>query len=238
MSETQPVGSAATDDHVGARTSAARGAGRPRDPSRDAAILEQTLVLLAQVGYEGLTIDKVAARVGAARATIYRRWPSKVELVLAAVRRLSGGDVDPHRLPDTGDLRCDLVAMVLPLGEAEQDDCMQILAGVASLALSEDPRLARAATAASVGPWVDAIAAVLQRAVERGEHPGADVAALAAVIPMMCLSRAVVREPIDREFSLALIDGVVIPAMRGGQRDPPGRARARRPPPARRNRCP
>ena len=213
--------------HAGSRTPAPRAAGRPRDPSRDAAILEQTLAVLAEVGYDGLTIDRVAARVGAARATIYRRWPSKAELVLEAVRRLSGGDVDPDALPDTGDLRADLVAMVLPVSEAEQDYRMRILAGVASLALSEDPRLAQAATTAGVGPWVGAIAALLQRAVERGQYPRADVAVLAAVIPMMCLSRAVAREPISREFSLALIDGVLLPAMRGGQGDRARPARGR-----------
>ena len=107
--------------------------------------------------------------------------------------------------------------MLLPVSEQEQDHRTRILVGVASLALSEDPRLAQAATAASVGPWVGAIQALLRRALERGEHPRADVAALAAVIPMMCLARAVAREPIDRAFSLALIDGVVIPAMRGGR---------------------
>ena len=223
MTQPQLDDSVAAGGHAGGRTSAPRRAGRPRDSSRDALILEETLAVLAEAGYDGLTVDKVAARVGAGRATIYRRWPSKVELVLDAVRRLSGGDVGPDALPDTGSLRADMVAMVLPQSEQEQDYRVRILAGVASLALSEDPRLARAATTAGVGPWVGAIEALLQRAVERGEYPRADVAVLAAVIPMMCLSRAVAREPISREFSLALIDGVVIPAMRGGRRDPAGR---------------
>ncbi|HWG02510.1 MAG TPA: hypothetical protein VG164_11785 [Trebonia sp.] len=57
----------------------------------------------------------------------------------------------------------------------------------------------------------------MQRAVDRGEFPPADVETLAQVIPMMCVSRAVQQEPITREFSLALLDGVIIPALRGGR---------------------
>jgi hypothetical protein len=56
----------------------------------------------------------------------------------------------------------------------------------------------------------------MQRAVDRGEFPPADTTTLAQVIPMMCLCRAVQQEPITREFSLTLIDGVIIPALRGG----------------------
>ncbi|SDU95097.1 transcriptional repressor C-terminal [Microlunatus sagamiharensis] len=209
--------------------------GRPRDGSRDVLILEEALAVLAEVGYERLTIDAVAARTGAARATIYRRWPTKAELVLDAVRRLSEGDVDPADLPDTGRLRDDLVAIVLSQSEDELQYRMKIVAGVASLALTEDRRLAQAATVASVGSWTRALEVLLQRAVDRGEYPNVsrdvapdvsgeagissgtavDVAALAQVVPLMCLARAVTQQPISREFSLQLIDGVLIPAMRG-----------------------
>ena len=189
--------------------------GRPRDGSRDILILEEALAVLAEVGYERLTIDTVAARTGAARATIYRRWPTKVELILDAVRRLSEGDVDPSDLPDTGQLRDDLVAIVLAQSEEEQQYRMKVVAGVASLALTEDPRLAQAATAVSVGPWIRSLEVLLQRAVDRGEYAHVDVAALAQVVPLMCLARAVTQEPISRDFSLGLIDGVLIPALRG-----------------------
>lgn len=207
----------AEDDVVQAPGPAARRPGRPRDPSRDALILETTLAVLADSGYEGLTVDKVAARVGAGRATVYRRWPTKVDLVLDAVRALSQADVDPGHLPDTGSLREDLVAMVLPQTEQEQHHRMRVLAGVASLSLTEEPRLADAAAGAGVGPWVRAIETVLQRAVDRGEHPPADVSAIAQVLPTMCLARAVAQQPITREFSLQIIDGVLVPAMRGGR---------------------
>lgn len=190
-------------------------AGRRQDRSRDPAILEATLTVLAESGYDGLTVDKVAARVGAARATVYRRWPTKADLVLAAVERLSRADVGVDDLPDTGDLREDLVAMILPQTEEDERFRMRVLAGVASLAFTEEPRLAGIAGGAGIGPWIEAIEVLLRRAVDRGEFPATDVAALAQVVPMMCLSRAVTRQPITRAFGLSMIDGVIIPAMRG-----------------------
>ena len=61
--------------------------GRKRDPSRDAKILEATLDVLAEVGAAGLTMDAVAARAGAGKATIYRRWTSKAELAFRGMPR-------------------------------------------------------------------------------------------------------------------------------------------------------
>lgn len=192
--------------------------GRKRDPARDAEILEATLAVLAEAGYERLTVDKVAARAGAARATVYRRWPTKADLVVDAVERSSRADVDLEHLPDTGSLREDMVAMILPLSDEEQQFRMKILAGVLSLSFAEEPRLTEAAATVGVGPWTEAIEVLLRRAVSRGEFPPADVTALAPVIPLLCLSRAAQQQPITREFSLTMIDGVVLPAMRGGRR--------------------
>ena len=78
-----------------------------------------------------------------------------------AVGRLSHVDVASHTLPDSGTLRTDLVAMILPKDEAEQQYRVQVLARVATLALTEDPRLAAAAKAVSLGPWVHAIEVLL-----------------------------------------------------------------------------
>jgi AcrR family transcriptional regulator len=206
-------------EHVDSTEASAghRRGGRPRDASRDALILQETLAVLAESGYDGLTIDKVAARVGAARATIYRRWPTKADLVLQAVQHLSRDDAGVDHLPDTGTLRGDLVAMVLRQNEQEQEYRLRVLAGVASLALTEDPRLGQAAATAGVGAWAEAVELLLSRAVDRGEYSPTDVQAVAQVMPMMCLARAVTRQPLTHEFSLALIDGVVLPAMRGGR---------------------
>jgi AcrR family transcriptional regulator len=211
-------GDAAVDvletDAVRERRPKAR-AGRKLDHTRDAAILDAALAALAESGYDGMTIDLVAARAGAARATVYRRWATKADLVLDAVARMSRTDVDLDQLPDTGSLREDMIATILPQTIEEQQLRIQVL--TALLALSKtDHRLAEAATGAGIGPWIEANRVLMQRAVDRGEFPPADTTTLAQVIPMMCLCRAVQQEPITREFSLTLIDGVIIPALRGG----------------------
>ena len=190
--------------------------GRKRDHSRDATILDAALAVLAEAGYEGMTIDMVAARAGAARATVYRRWATKADLVLAAAARLSETDADLDHLPDTGSFRQDVIAMFVPDTPGDEQVRLQALTGLLMVART-DKRLADAATRAGIGPWIEVNRVLMQRAVDRGEFPPADVETLAQVIPMMCISRAVQQEPITREFSLALLDGVIIPALRGGR---------------------
>lgn len=161
-----------------------------------------------------MTFDMVAARARAARATVYRRWASKADLVLKAVARLSRGDVDLAHLPDTGSLRGDMVAMILPLTGEQEQARIQVMAGLHALARSE-PRLAEAAAGAGIGPWIEVNRAPIQRAIDRREFPPGDVDVLSQVIPTMCAGRASQQLPITREFSLAMIDGVIIPALRG-----------------------
>jgi AcrR family transcriptional regulator len=189
-------------------------AGRKLDRRRDDVILDATLAVLAESGYDRMTIDMVAAHAGAARATVYRRWATKAELVLNAVARLSQSDVDLDQLPDTGSLREDLAAMILPHTTEDQLVRIRVVTGLLALA-TQEPRLAEAAADAGSKPWIDAIRVLIRRAVDRGEYPPADVDALAQVIPLMCISRAILQEPITREFSLGLIDGVLLPALRG-----------------------
>lgn len=189
--------------------------GRKRDHTRDAPILDATLAVLAEAGYEGMTIDMVAARAGAARATVYRRWATKADLVLAAAARLSESDVGLDHLPDTGSFRADAIALFVPDTPDDQQIRLQALTGLLMLSKT-DKRLAEASTLAGIGPWIEANRVLMQRAMDRGEFPPADIETLARVIPMMCISRALQQEPITREFSLALLDGVIIPALRGG----------------------
>jgi AcrR family transcriptional regulator len=192
-------------------------AGRKRDDARDGVILDAALAVLAEQGYEGMTIDMVAAQAGMARATVYRRWATKADLVLEAVSRMSHSDVNLDQLPDTGSLRGDMTAMIVSFDDEQQQVRIHAVAGLLSLA-KVDERLAEAATGAGIGPWIEANRILMQRAVDRGEFPPADIGTLAEVIPMLCVARAVQRLPITREFSLALIDGVIIPALRGSSR--------------------
>src|SRR5207237_7493031 len=92
----------------------ARG-GRPRDPSCDAAITKATLEAFEAGGYAGVTMEGVAAKAGVGKTTVYRRYANKADLLVDAVR--CGARIDDEALPDTGDLRADLVAMIRPLLE-------------------------------------------------------------------------------------------------------------------------
>jgi AcrR family transcriptional regulator len=82
----------------------ARRVGRPRDERAEKAILDATVALVGEVGFGNLTVDAVAARAGVGKATIYRRWASKEELVIAAVTCLRAG----IEAPDTGSVVDDL----------------------------------------------------------------------------------------------------------------------------------
>jgi len=188
--------------------------GRKRDHTRDAAILEAAVAVLAETGYDGMTIDMVAARAKAGKATLYRRWPSKAELVLDAVACLKKADTDPARLPDTGTLRGDLLAMVKPPSIEDGKRKLQIMAGLMSM-LNSTPELVDTATAAIVEPRVAVNRIFLSRAVERGEIPAdCDLETLALVSPSMAAFRVLVlKKTIDRDFLISLIDGVILPAV-------------------------
>jgi AcrR family transcriptional regulator len=83
--------------------SSAPSAGRPRSEEAHQAILDATLALLVEVGFSGLTVEGVAARAGVGKATIYRRWPSKLPLVVEAFRQLPALEEvarQPRRRPD------------------------------------------------------------------------------------------------------------------------------------------
>src|ERR1700752_4704934 len=87
----------------------ARG-GRPRDEGREQAILDAAIDLVAEIGYDAMSIEAVATRARSSKATIYRRWPGKAELVAEAMRRRSEPVLED--LPDSGSLRGDLLTLV------------------------------------------------------------------------------------------------------------------------------
>ena len=82
--------------------------GRPRSAQAHKAILDATLELLAEEGFQGLSIEAVAAKAGVGKTTIYRRWPSKDELVIDAIREVQ---IDLSMV-DTGNFRNDLVTLL------------------------------------------------------------------------------------------------------------------------------
>ncbi|XVV15080.1 TetR/AcrR family transcriptional regulator [Actinoplanes sp. CA-131856] len=200
-----------------APTAAPNKGGRKRDHSRDGVILDAALDVLAETGYESMTIDMVAVRAGTARATVYRRWPTKIDLVLSAVKRLAPGPVDLDRLPDTGSLRGDCIALMQPDTSEQAERRVRVISGLQSIA-GRDERIAAVLTDGGMQPWIDANRLLIERAIDRGEYGPVDVDALSQVLPLMCTCRVAVQQlPITPEYSIALIDEVLLPAMRGAQ---------------------
>ncbi|MBN9238968.1 MAG: TetR family transcriptional regulator [Micrococcales bacterium 70-64] len=185
--------------------------GRKRDSSRDQDILDAALDVLAETGYDGMTIDMVAARAKAGKATVYRRWDSKPDLVLDAVACLKAVPLDT--LPDTGTLRGDLVAMIKSPAIQDADRKLRIMAGIVSM-IARNPELAQAARAALVEPRAAANRILFQRAVDRGEIPAdSDIENLALIGPALATYRTLMLQlPVDREFLIQNIDRVILPA--------------------------
>jgi len=155
-------------------------AGRPRDPRLDKAIVAATLELLVEEGYAQLTVERIAARAGVGKATVYRRWPDKVSIVLEAVSR------NPERpsAPDTGSLRGDALAYLGTLVRYRTLHSDAISA-ISSEALC-DERFGDAFRAGMAEPVMTGMGTILGRAVERGELSAeADVELLSSVAPAL-----------------------------------------------------
>ncbi len=189
--------------------------GRKRDHTRDPEILEAALDVLAETGYDGMTVDMVATRAKAGKATLYRRWPSKAELVIDAVACMKQVDRDVTKLPDTGTLRGDLVAMIKAPTIEDAERKMRIMSGLMSM-LSTNPELVDSVRAVIVEPRMAMNRVLLQRAIDRGEiRADVDVDLISLVAQSMVSYRILVlRTPIDRAFLVSIIDQVVLPAVR------------------------
>ena len=151
-------------------------AGRPRDPGLDGAVVAATLELLAEDGYAQLTVERIAARAGVGKASVYRRWPDKVSVVLEAVSR------NPERpsAPDTGSLRGDALGFLLSLARYRTLHA-EAVAAISSEALT-DPRFGDVFRTELAEPMMGGMRAILDRAIARGELPtGTDVTLLGSV---------------------------------------------------------
>ena len=107
--------------------------GRPYDRSRDADVLAATLDALVAHGYEHVTLDAVALAAGLAKTTLYRRWPTKADLFLAAVAAV-GRPPEADALPDEGSLRADLLAVVDSPWLGGPDRRLAVFAGLTAAA--------------------------------------------------------------------------------------------------------
>lgn len=139
--------------------------GRPRDATRDRALMEATLAVLQSHGYSGLTTAAVAKEAGVSTATLYRRWRSKEHLVVGAARTWSE-DLGPDH--DTGSLRGDLANLLHDKARALQGPSGRLLRAVLGEA-AHNQALADVLFTDFVMPLQERVSALLERAARRGE---------------------------------------------------------------------
>jgi AcrR family transcriptional regulator len=186
--------------------------GRPRDPRRREAILRAAIELVAEVGYDRMTVESLAARAGVSKPTIYRRWPGgKKEIVVDAIRTKHA---DADALPDAGSLRGDLLALLGTMIEHIDEDAH--LAGGLISQLRDSEELAALMRDEIVTHERCRFDGLLARAVTRGElSPDARITPLFHDIAgSVVFTRAVVTaEPLDQAFLEELVDHVLLPVL-------------------------
>lgn len=189
--------------------------GRKRDQTADARIIEAAIDVLAETGFDAMTMDMVAARAKAGKATVYRRWKSKAELVRDALIWMSRTSVELDHLPDTGTLRGDLLAVLKPYSTDHSEKKFRVMAGLGSF-MSEHPQAAEEALAGIFDPWTAVNRALVQRAIDRGEvSAGADIELACEVIISMTTHRTLAqRRPFDRAVYESLLDHILLPALK------------------------
>ena len=197
-----------TDTEAGPAPETNRRPGRPRSEQADQAIIEATLDVFAEKGFDGVCVELVAARAGVGKATIYRRWSNKEELLLAAFASLKS----PFPEPEGVSVRDDLLAMVEVMCADKADPRK---ARRYALLLGEGdkyPRLMARYKESVVQPRRDAMRAVIRRGVETGElRPDTD-----DEIAMLQLTGAIMAQEkspdgtLDGDFAVRLVDGLLL----------------------------
>jgi AcrR family transcriptional regulator len=186
---------------------------RRRGPALEAAILRAAADELAESGFAGLTMDRVAARAGTNKNAVYRRWPDRLAVGFAAYKQLATA-IEP---PDTGDLREDVLEMLRranrhwssPLGAVLRD----LVAAAGGRAPALLAQLSDQSGDAQAAPWLT----ILGRAVERGEAPPGALHPRVATVAIVLLrnefvTRGVPTAPDD--VLVEIVDDVYLPLVR------------------------
>lgn len=181
-------------------------------PEREAELYAATLDLLQEVGYASLTMDAIAARCRCSKATLYRQWTGKPQLLAQALHHEKPATVAGV---DTGSLRGDLEALVAQIDDRQVERDTALMRALFH-AVHEHPELLQALRDMLIDPELSGFNALLARAVERGEI-AADLPARGYVAHM--LIGALAARPLlsgksaDSAFLRRYIDAVVVPAL-------------------------
>lgn len=160
------------------------GPGRPRSEEAHTAILDASIALIREVGYDAVTMDGIAARAGVGKATVYRRWKSREALVVEAIGRIVAAVPDP----DTGSTRGDLLVLMRATLRMYADPATAALLSGLVAAMARSEPIAAAVRTGFAGMR----RAALRRALERG------------------IARGDLRADVDRELALDLLSGPML----------------------------
>jgi AcrR family transcriptional regulator len=192
---------------VGRRTAPARRharRGRPRDPEVDAAILAAAERVLRERGFQGMSMEAVAAEAGVGKAAIYRRYAGKTDLAAATLAGVRGVD----ETPDSGDSRADLVEHLRSFRRAVEAAGMSL---VGTLLVEEErtPELLQDFRERAIRPNRGRARAILERARQRGElRPGADLELALDMLAGALFARHLTGAAFPRDWEKRAVDAV------------------------------
>jgi AcrR family transcriptional regulator len=196
-----------TDTAVDVRTPIARrGAGRRQ------AICEAVFELLAEVGYDRMTMDHVAERAHASKATIYRTWSDKPEMVVDAIVQHFGEEPPPV---DTGSLRGDLLDLMDRACAAANRADGDVITGLITAA-GRTPALAKVLQRTILESKAFLFGTIVDRAIARGEVPeGTDARTLQEVTHAMIVSHKTWQcGPMTEAYAVHVVDDVLLPILK------------------------
>jgi AcrR family transcriptional regulator len=147
---------------------------RRRGEELEATILEAAWAEIRESGYQRLTVEGVAARAHTGKQVLYRRWPNRVQLAIAAIRHALGPVVP--EVPDTGSLRGDYLEVLRAMARRARHYTPELLHGL----LAEMPELG----GEFFSTLPEVVTQILRNAAARGEIPSADLPERVAALPL------------------------------------------------------
>ncbi|WP_433890143.1 TetR/AcrR family transcriptional regulator [Streptomyces sp. CA-111067] len=189
-----------------ARAAAGDRGTRRRGPALEATILDAVWAELSEVGYARLTMEGVAARARTGKQVLYRRWANRAELVVAAMRHRGGSIAD--EIPDTGELRGDVLAVLRQTVHRHRDTGQDVIRGIMADLPDLHPEFFTVMS--------DVMTTILERAAARGEIPSARLPVRVVTLPTDLLRHELLlsRRPVTDETLTGIVDDVFLPVVR------------------------